>query len=378
MRARSSAVADWDGPGTRFRRQPLTWRNLLWLLIYPARTQRTAATLPGLVLLALSIGIGLAAYNAANNILFITLALMLACLILSGVLSWLNFRGVCWRWEVTPPVRANTVQTATLVVRNTKRLLASYGLWFDVRTTRSAAGPERLNLRQRLDPRGEVRLDWVFRPQKRGLERLELLQVGSLFPFGFLRKSLVTKTRFDVVVWPASIEYRRAPVAIWHRAQSLETTSRLGHSAELIGLRKYAAGDSHRQIHWKASARLRQLMVRQSSAEAQEGFSLWFQSDADRWSRPEQFETACSLVATLAEDLFTTGKLESVAIDSEPFVPVRQARDLEVFLDRLSLVERRSAAGGTTAVMRRKTMTFAPDGARGVTAYVDGEQAASA
>ena len=31
------------------------------------------------------------AYNSSSNILFITLALLLACLVLSGVLSWLTF-----------------------------------------------------------------------------------------------------------------------------------------------------------------------------------------------------------------------------------------------------------------------------------------------
>ena len=54
-------------------------------------------TVPGLVLIGLALGIGSAAYNAASNILFITLSLLLACLILSGVMSWLNLRGVCWR-----------------------------------------------------------------------------------------------------------------------------------------------------------------------------------------------------------------------------------------------------------------------------------------
>ena len=73
------------------------WSTLLWSLVFPARRERIVLTLPGLLLIALSLGIGSAAYNTANNILFIALSLLLSCLILSGVLSWLNFSGVRWR-----------------------------------------------------------------------------------------------------------------------------------------------------------------------------------------------------------------------------------------------------------------------------------------
>ncbi|HYD84424.1 MAG TPA: DUF58 domain-containing protein, partial [Opitutus sp.] len=89
-------------------------------------------TVSGVLLIGLSLGIGLAAYNASNNILFITLSLLLACLILSGVLSWLNFRRVSWRLQVAPPLRAGQEAVVTLEVRNGKRVLPTYGLWFDV------------------------------------------------------------------------------------------------------------------------------------------------------------------------------------------------------------------------------------------------------
>ena len=86
-------VAGWQGPGARGPKRRFTWNAVLWALVFPQRGQRILPTLSGTLLIALSLGIGMAAYNSANNILFITLSLLLACLILSGVLSWLNFRG---------------------------------------------------------------------------------------------------------------------------------------------------------------------------------------------------------------------------------------------------------------------------------------------
>src|SRR3954471_21045457 len=113
------------------RAKRFTWNALLWSLVYPQRGHRIMPTLPGMVLMGLSMGIGTAAYNSSSNILFITLSLLLACLILSGVLSWLNLRRVRWRLQVAPPLRAGHDTLVGLELRNGKRFLPTYGLWFE-------------------------------------------------------------------------------------------------------------------------------------------------------------------------------------------------------------------------------------------------------
>ncbi|HRJ47531.1 MAG TPA: hypothetical protein PKY38_09240, partial [Opitutaceae bacterium] len=95
----------------------------------------------GLLLTLLALGIGTAAYNSANNILFITLSLLLACLILSGVLSWLNFSRVSWRLQAAPPWRAGLPTVAAISLANRKRFLPTYGLWFEVALRAEAAQP---------------------------------------------------------------------------------------------------------------------------------------------------------------------------------------------------------------------------------------------
>lgn len=366
------------------RRHAFSWRRLLWSLLYPRRRQRTAPTLAGILLITLAMGIGVAAYNSANNILFITLSLLLSCLILSGLLSWMNLHRVEWSLEAAPPFRVGQLATAAVVVRNHKRLLPTYGLWFGIRTT-SASAETRLVLRERAEPAdGEVRLEWSFRPSQRGREVIHLVHVGSLFPFGFLRKTLACDVRQEVIVWPAPVDYRRDHVSAPARALSGEPVARLGHSSDLLGLRRYTAGDSHRLIHWKASARLRQLMVRQFATESQERFSLWLHAPAEIWTRPDQFELLCSFATTLAEDLFTADRLGSVAVDEDPPRPVRRLRDLETFFDRVALLAPVSPGPKLATEARshtpphRNLLTFAPDGPRGVAALIDGQSAAAA
>ena len=123
----------WGGPGVRGgARRTFTWSALLWALVHPQRGHRIVPTLPGVLLIGLSMGIGTAAYNSSSNILFITLSLLLGCLILSGVLSWLNLRGVGWRLRLAAPLRAGHDAVVGLELRNRKTFLPTYGLWFEL------------------------------------------------------------------------------------------------------------------------------------------------------------------------------------------------------------------------------------------------------
>ena len=181
-------------------------------------------------------------------------------------------------------------------------------------------------------------------------------------------------------------------MAVQSGLQQGQRTTRAGLGEDLLALRKYAQGDSHRAIHWKASARLGQLMVRQFAAESRSGYFLRLDTAAEVWTRPEQFEVLCRLAGTLAEDLFANGQLQGVTINGGSCRETRRLRDVEAFLDDLArlqpvsdrgplpLASAKEAAGAVRppGPNNSNVITFAPEGARGVTAYVDGIPTASA
>ncbi|MES1168332.1 MAG: DUF58 domain-containing protein, partial [Oleiharenicola lentus] len=88
-----------------------------------------------------------------------------------------------------------------------------------------------------------------------------------------------------------------------------------------------------------------------------------------------------SFAGTLAEDLFASGRLRAVVMNGGTPLETRRLRDIEAFLDDLARLQPLGEDGRFTAtgpLPDHNLITFAPDGARGVAAYVDGRKTASA
>ncbi|HVU37848.1 MAG TPA: DUF58 domain-containing protein [Opitutales bacterium] len=349
---------------------------LLWQMLLPADTQRTRPTRAGAVLVAVAFGIGLAAYNNANNVLFMALSLLLSCLVLSGVLSWINFRGLRWRLSLPAHWRAGEPGPARLELSNAKKMTPTYNLLFHARARRLAAD-EPLRLPDRLDAGGTMALDWIFQPTERGRETMEILSVESLFPFGFLRKKSGGSLQQEVWVWPARVEYEFKPPSSRQPRLSGEIRRKPGGGSDLLGLRPYRPGDPPRFVHWKASARLRELVVRQTGEEQQAGYHLVLDPAKTLWTDAAQFERVCSFAASLAEDLFMASQLRAVTIRGAATQTVTRLADLQGFFDQLARltpdehVTARSPEG-------HDVITFQPGARQQVHAYLGGILAGTA
>lgn len=311
----------------------VTWR-MLWLLLLPPDKQLTRPTRAGAVLIAVAFGIGLAAYNNANNVLFVALSLMLSCLVLSGLLSWANFRGVRWRLLLPTHWRAGEPGPVRLELTNSKKITPTYNLLFHARF-RSGA-PEPQHLPDRLDAGRSLALEWIFQPAQRGREVVEILGVESRFPFGFLRKMSGGSLEQEVWVWPARIPYEFKPPTTHQARLAGEVRRRPGPGADLLGLRPYRPGDAPRLVHWKASARLRELVVRQTGEEQEPGYHLVVNPAREIWGDAAQFERLCSCAGSLAEDLFMAGSLRAATILGQPTQLITRLADLQAFLDQLA------------------------------------------
>lgn len=373
----SSESLSWHGPGAYPRR----WRDVniprfLLSLFIPPKGQKVLPTKAGLILIIVALGIGVAAYNTSSNILFITLSLLLSTIILSGILSWLNFRGTAWRLGLQPPFRAGQQAVVALEIFNGKSFLPTYSLAFGFSASSGDTG--RLALRSRLDPGDTRRMEWSFQPRRRGRELIEMTGVSSEFPFGFLYKQFGGRIAQEVFVWPPRIEYEASLHAIAVPESQGLVLNRAGAGNDFINLRPYLAGDSHRHVHWKATARQRKLMVRQLLAENHSGYYLHLETAASVWRKPEQFEQLCSLAASLAEDLFRQGQLVGAVINDTPPLRIRRLADLELLLDQIAVLATVESSIRARALPSRNVITFEPGHPEGVHACIRGQTAVTA
>lgn len=348
----------WADPGFTLRQSRI--RNILRVLkqtVKPLRGDKTLPTSVGLVLIGLSLGVGVAAYNTSSNILFMTLSLMLACLILSGVLAWMNLHGARWRLVVPHHIRAGEPASVSVDLINTKRILPTYSLCFELES-RQARIRTLVAQSEGLEPGESTRLVWRFTPLRHGLETIAIASLESQFPFGFLRKRISGGLEQRVVVWPQRIAYRFDPQvgARWQRQG--RTVAVRGHGADLVNLRTYQRGDPVRMVHWKATARLGRLMTRETSDDRQDAYIIRIDSRKDHWPDARAFYTLCRLAASLAEDLYRRGQLSATAIDDESIRPTARQVDLFAFLDRMATLTLVEYNGASPAIYGNTVITF--------------------
>lgn len=375
----AAVLGDWADPGFFSKRagQGGTLWRLLWMMLLPPEGHRIKPTPAGWVLMLVALGLGSAAYSTSSNILFMALSLLLSSLILSGFMSWLNFKGVSWRLKQPPSFRAGEPAQLQIELNNRKKLLPTYCLWFNV-SSHNLRKTERIHLETRLNPKRQTALEWNLRPQQRGLDTLRVSGLESQFPFGFLRKSIGGGVRKEIIVLPPRIEYEFSPPGGHHSHLQGETNRRPGAGNELINLRRYQPGDPQRMVHWKASARQRVLVVRQMAEENRDGFVLFIESSASLWAEANKFDVLCAFAGSLAEDLFREGRLLAVAINDEPLQPIKRLHGLQHFLERLALLQTSDHFSPLPEAGGRNLITFRPGSGNEVHAIIHGNCAGTA
>ncbi|MDA9764011.1 DUF58 domain-containing protein [bacterium] len=348
----------------------------IWRLIIPPKGHRTIPTLSGYVLIFVSLAIGVAAYNTSSNILFITVSFLLSSLILSGVLSSLNFSRLTWRLIEQSPYRVNRKAFVRLEISNAKRFLTTYSLLFDM-VAKLSDIKGRLPLAKRLNPERSVSLEWSFIPVNRGLETISIRSIGSQFPFGFLSKMMPADETVEVFVWPERIDYSFNPIGGSEIHFQGQTLKRKGSGEDLIGIREYQLGDPRKQINWKATARRQKLMVREMAEDKQPGYILAVDTSHQAWKREDHLEHLCRYAASLAEDLFTHNQLSATIINGDEPLMIRTMTDLEEFLNALSVVESVDHSNDVGS-HRSNVITFEPVYPGGVHAMVGLQKAGQA
>ncbi|MCH9647508.1 MAG: DUF58 domain-containing protein [Deltaproteobacteria bacterium] len=288
----------------------------------------------GLGYIFVSLLVAAAATNSGNNALFLVLALMLAFLVLSGLSSRRNVRGLQVRLHGPPEVFANRPFNLEFEVKSKRRWLPHWFLLV------SADRRERARLVNYLPARGRSRGILESFQKRRGLQRISHLVVTSPFPFGFFFKTHRYKTSLELLVYPELFGPEEKRVEGIGELGDMGG-ARPGRGNELRQLRVFQPGDDPRGVHWKQTAKTGSMIFMEREEDQGRRVSILLDNGVSGVTEEVEarFERLVSEAATVAADLLVRGfEVELVTRDKH----LRFAsgfRQRGAILEALALVE---------------------------------------
>src|SRR5690348_480658 len=308
-------------------------------------------TREGAVYLALIAIITVAAVNTGNNLLLIILSCLLAGILVSGVMSRIVLQGL--KLELTLPdhLFAGQAFVARLRLKNQKQFLPSLSVTVLGRPgTRRKRGRRPLSsapaiLNQDiyipyLPRRSSVSPDVMLTFPKRGSYAQESFRVSTRFPFGFVRKTRSIPCGREVLVLPCVQPTKKFLEVLPQLGSELDNYLK-GRSHDLYAIRDYRPSDSARHVDWKATARVRQLKVREFTREDERRLRMVFDPWVPDTRREtlESFENSVTLCACLAWYFYETGINMAFATDGFEAPMSAAGQILYPVLEKLALVK---------------------------------------
>lgn len=263
--------------------------------------------------------IAVAAVNTGNNLIYLILALMFSLALLSVLLLLINLSGLSLEVSFDGPVFAGEVAYATVLIRNKKRYVPSYSFRI---ASEGAVSPVYCGI----VPKGGT-LEKVLRLrfERRGLYGGKDFFVESGFPFILMKGRRAAGTSEEILVYPGLVE-TGGLISGNSGFSGAEAVMKGRSGDEIYSIREYQYGDDQRRIHWKATAKTGDLMVKEfAEGEFRRATividNLLAMKDTEGYgdtpkggdvSSSWAFEKAVSIAGSLARDLIEDGYLVRV------------------------------------------------------------------
>ena len=211
----------------------------------------------GSIFIGATVFLGVAAANTGNNLLYIVVSSMLAMMLISGLSSILNIKGLEIRLIPPPEVYAGR--------RIYFRVLARKSFPVPSFLIRISSGIDDTIFLIVDREWKESKLDISF-PRRGKVDRMSIT-LSSDFPLGMFVRYREVEIELDLIVFPepVSADFRLESVAEETERGSAERTLLKGYE-EIKGIREYS-GEPVKLIHWKVSAKRRELMVKEMIEE---------------------------------------------------------------------------------------------------------------
>lgn len=261
LRVAAPAARPMLGIDARATGKKSLWERLLASLKPPRKLKFTRE---GKYYLGITLGVGFAAINTGNNLLYLLLGMLLSLIVVSSVMSELSLRQLTVTRRLPMRAQVGRAHLVEIEVFNHKKRIPSYAI--EVEDLRAAQPADKRCFFLKISPSSAQVAAYRRTPAKRGRDRHTGFRIATRFPFGLFEKSREVEAEGDLIIYPA-VDPIRLPVDEPGRSEGGGGALGRGGGDETFSLRPMRDGDDPRDIYWKKSTYRNQLILRERGRE---------------------------------------------------------------------------------------------------------------
>ena len=233
--------------------------------------RKLRVTREGKYFIGITFGVGFAAINTGNNLLYLLLGMLLALIVVSSVMSELSLRRLTVVRRLPPRAQVGRPHLVEVEVHNHKAKIPSYAI--EIEDLREGQPADKRCFFLKISPDSAQIAAYRRTPARRGRDRHVGFRIATRFPFGLFEKSRETAAEGEIIIYPATDPLQLPPKA---DGRSAGNDGRFGHGSgdEILGVRPMREGDDHRDIYWRKSTLGRQLVLRERAHETSRQVTL--------------------------------------------------------------------------------------------------------
>jgi hypothetical protein len=133
---------------------------------------------------------------------------------------------------------------------------------------------------------------------------------------GLLRRALKWAEPVDLFVHPRTVRLAPSAAGLVRDLEGQVSKKITNNDIAFHALRPYVPGDDRRYVHWRTSARIGQLMVRQFEETRRSQLTMIHATRRDLYASDEEFELAVSITASIAAQVIIDGTQMNVVSES--------------------------------------------------------------
>ena len=129
---------------------------------------------------------------------------------------------------------------------------------------------------------------------------------------GLVRRVQTWSDATELYIHPRTVAMNASTVGFIRDIEGATTQDLSSADVSFLALREYVPGDDRRAIHWRSTARIGKLMVRQFEETRRSHLLIVLDLDTDAWASDDEFEIGVSAAASMARAALVDAKEVSV------------------------------------------------------------------